>query len=113
MPYVESKHPWYTFFFGVRGLLRLFAMTLALGYAIFVCAKMGDGGPIIPRIAEEASIAAARTKVLALVTGLFSIALWFGLHSSLEPGFLGFQWIFSEECDDYDWWGRRISNRRE
>ncbi|HKF53208.1 MAG TPA: hypothetical protein VKB26_12915 [Candidatus Acidoferrales bacterium] len=111
MPYVAPKNPWYTFFFGVRGLLRLFAMTLALGYAIFFYAKIGDSGPIIPRIAEAASIAAARTEVLAMVTGLFSIALWFGLHSSIEPGFLGFHRIFSEECEDYDWWGRRISNR--
>lgn len=113
MPYVASKGPWYTFFFGVRGLLRLFSMTLALGYAIFVCAKMGDDGSIFSRIAEAASIAAARTEILALVTGLFSIALWFGLHSSVEPGFLGFHRIFSEECEDYDWWGRRISNRRQ
>lgn len=111
MPYVDPKTPWYAFFFGVRGLLRLFAMTLGLAYAIFVCAKIGNGGPIIPRIAEAASIAAARTEVLALVTGLFSIALWFGLHSSVEPGFLGFHRIFSKECEDYDWWGRRISNR--
>lgn len=112
MPYIAPNNPWYTFFFGVRGLLRLFAMTLALAYGIFVYAALGNGGPIIPRIAEAASIAAARTEVLALVTGLFSIALWFGLHSSIEPGFLGFHRIFSEECEDYDWWGRRISNRR-
>lgn len=112
MPYVAPKHPWYAFFFGVRGLLRLFAMTLALAYAIFVYAAIGDGGPIVSRIAEAASIAAARTEILALVTGLFSIALWFGLHSSLEPGRWGFHQIFSEECEDYDWWGRRTSNRR-
>lgn len=113
MPYVASKNPWYTFFFGVRGLLRLFAMTFALAYAIFVCAALGDGGPILSRIAEAASIAAARTEILALVTGLFSIALWFGLHSSVEPGRWGFYQMFSEECEDYDWWGRRISNRRQ
>lgn len=113
MPYAVPKHPWYTFFFGVRGLLRLFALTLALAYAIFVCAALGNGGPIIQRIAEAASIAAGRTEVLALVTGLFSMALWFGLHSSIEPGRWGFYQMFSEECEDYDWWGRRISNRRQ
>lgn len=112
MPSTEPKHPWYTFFFGVRGLLRLFVLTLALAYAIFVCAALGDGGPIMSRIVEAASIAAARTEILALVTGLFSIALWFGLHSSVEPGRWGFYQMFSEECEDYDWWGRRISKRR-
>ena len=113
MPYAAPKHPWYTFFFGVRGLLRLFALTLALAYAIFVCAALGNGGPIIQRIAEAASIAAGRMEILALVTGLFSMALWFGLHSSIEPGRWGFYQMFSEECEDYDWWGRRISNRRQ
>ena len=113
MPYVEPKQPWYVFFFGLRGLLRLFVLTLALAYAIFACAALGDGGPILPRLADAANIAAGRTEILALVTGLFSIAIWFGLHSSLEPGFLGFQRIFSEECEDYDWWGRRIPNRRD
>ncbi len=112
MPHVEPKAPWYTFFFGVRGLLRLFVLTLALAYGIFIYAKLGTGGEFFARIFEAATIAAGRTEVLALVTGLFSLALWFGLHSSIEPGFLGFQRIFSEECDDYDWWGRRISNRR-
>lgn len=112
MPYVEPKHPWYTFFFGVRGLLRLFAMILALAYGIFVCASLGDTGSIFYRIADAAGLAARRTEIIALVTGLFSIALWFGLHSSIEPGRWGFYQAFSEECEDYDWWGRRISNRR-
>ncbi len=111
MSCLESKAPWYTFFFGVRGLLRLFVLTLALAYVIFIWAKLGTTGAIASRILEAASITAGRTEILALVTGLFSIALWFGLHSSIEPGFLGFHRIFSEECDDYDWWGRRISNR--
>jgi hypothetical protein len=113
MPYIESKAPWYTFFFGLRGLLRLFVLTLALAYGIFIWARLGTTGAIGSRIVEAASIAAGRTEILALVTGLFSVALWFGLHSSIEPGFLGFHRIFSEECDDYDWWGRRISNRRD
>lgn len=112
MPYVAPKAPWYTFFFGVRGLLRLFVLTLALAYGIFIWAKLGTTGAISSRIVEAASITAGRTEVLALVTGLFSIALWFGLHSSVEPGRWGFQRMFSEECDDYDWWGRRIPNRR-
>lgn len=113
MPYVAPKSPWYTFFFGVRGLLRLFVLTFALGYSIFACAALDDGGPLLSRLADAANIAAGRTEILALVTGLFSVALWFGLHSNIEPGFLGFQRMFSEECEDYDWWGRRISNRRE
>jgi hypothetical protein len=113
MPYVAPKDPWYTFFFGLRGLLRLFVLTLTFAYAIFVCAALGNSGSILSRIADAACIAAGRTEILALVTGLFSIALWFGLHSSIEPGFLGFHRIFSEECEDYDWWGRRILNRRE
>jgi hypothetical protein len=111
--YTEPKQPWYVFFFGVRGLLRLFVLTLTFAYAIFVYAALGNGGPILSRLGDAANIAAGRTETLALVTGLFSIALWFGLHSSIEPGFLGFQRIFSEECEDYDWWGRRISNRRK
>jgi hypothetical protein len=113
MPYVAPQSPWYTFFFGVRGLLRLFVLTLALAYVIFACAALADGGAILPRLAEAANAAAGRTEILALVTGLFSIALWFGLHSSVEPGRWGFYRMFSEECEDYDWWGRRISNRRE
>lgn len=112
MSRVEPKAPWYTFFFGLRGLLRLFVLTLALAYGIFIWAKFGTTGAISSRIIEATSIAADRTEILALVTGLFSLALWFGLHSNVEPGFLGFHRIFSEECEDYDWWGRRISNRR-
>lgn len=112
MPYVEPKQPWYVFFFGLRGLLRLFVLTLAFAYAVFACAALGDGGRLLPRLADAAASAARHTEILALVTGLFSIAIWFGLHSSIEPGFLGFQRIFSEECEDYDWWGRRIPNRR-
>jgi hypothetical protein len=112
MPHVAPKTPWYTFFFGVRGLLRLFAITLALAYAIFVYAALGDGGPFLRRLAQAAAFASGRMEILALVTGLFSIALWFGLHSSIEPGRWGFCQMFSEECEDYDWWGRRISNRR-
>lgn len=112
MPYARSKAAWYTVFFGVRGLLRLFVLTLALAYGIFIYAKLGTSGEFFSRIAHAASLVAGRTEILALITGLFSVALWFGLHSSIEPGFLGFHRIFSEECDDYDWWGRRISNRR-
>ena len=113
MPYPAPKAPWYAFFFGVRGLLRLFVFTLAFAYGIFIWAKLGTTGAIGSRFIEAASIAAGRTEILALVTGLFSVGLWFGLHSSIEPGFLGFHRIFSEECQDYDWWGRRISNRRD
>ena len=113
MPYAEPKHPWYTFFFGVRGLLRLFSMILGLAYAIFVCASLGDTGSILYRLLDAANLAARRMEIIALVTGLFSIALWFGLHSSIEPGRWGFYQAFSEECEDYDWWGRRISNRRK
>lgn len=112
MSYIAPKEPWYVFFFGVRGLLRLFALTLAFAYAIFACAALGNGGPILSRLVDAATIAAGRTGILALISGPFSLALWFGLHSSIEPGFLGFQRVFSEECEDYDWWGRRISNRR-
>lgn len=112
MPYI-AKSPWYTFFFGVRGLLRLFSMTFAVAFLIFMAAALRDGDPIFPRLAEAASIAAARIGIIGLVTGLFSIALWFGLHSSIEPGRWGFYQMFSEECEDYDWWGRRISNRRQ
>lgn len=111
MPYAQPKAPWYAFFFGLRGLLRLFVLTLALAYGIFIYAKLGTTGEFFSRIAHAASLVAGRMEILALITGLFSVALWFGLHSSIEPGFLGFHRIFSEECDDYDWWGRRISNR--
>ncbi len=93
-------------------MLRLFVFTLTFAYAIFIWAKLGTTGAIGSRIIEAASITAGRKEILTLVTGLFSLALWFGLHSSIEPGFLGFHKIFSEECKDYDWWGRRISNRR-
>jgi hypothetical protein len=113
MPYIAPKEPWYVLFFGVRGLLRLFALTLGFAYMIFAYAALGNGGPILSRIDEAATVAAGRTEILALVTGLFSLALWFALHSSIEPGFLGFHRIFSEECENYDWWGRRISNRRD
>lgn len=113
MPYIAPKHPWYTFFFGVRGLLRLFAAILAFAYAIYICAALGTDGPLAPRIAGAAAIAFSHTATLALVTGLFSIALWFGLHSSVEPGRWGFYQAFSEECEDYDWWGRRLPNRRQ
>jgi hypothetical protein len=113
MPYAAPKDPWYVFFFGVRGLLRLFVLILALAYAIFVLAALGDAGPVLPRLADAANIAAGHSEIIALVTGLFSIALWFGLHSSIEPGRWGFYQMFSEECEDYDWWGRRIPNRRQ
>ncbi|MGC1107658.1 MAG: hypothetical protein WA876_14085 [Candidatus Acidiferrales bacterium] len=114
MAYIASKNPWYAFFFGLRGLLRLFVIILALAYAIFVCAALGigDGGRFLPRFAEAASIAAGRTEIITLVTRLFSIALWFGLHSSIEPGRWGFYQMFSDECEDYDWWGRRVTDRR-
>ncbi|MGB6874606.1 MAG: hypothetical protein WBD87_01095 [Candidatus Acidiferrales bacterium] len=112
MAYVAPKNPWYAFFFGLRGLLRLFAMILALAYVIFVYAAFGDGGPILPRLVDAASIAAGRTEIITLVAGLFSIALWFGLHSSIEPGRWGFYQMFSDECQDYDWWGRRVTDRR-
>ncbi len=112
MAYVAPSNPWYVFFFGLRGLLRLFLMIFALAYGIFACAALGDGGPILSRLAQAASIAAGRTEIIALVTGLFSIALWFGLHSSIEPGRWGFYQMFSEECEDYDWWGRRVTDRR-
>jgi hypothetical protein len=113
MSYVPPKEPWYVFFFGVRGLLRLFVLTLALAYAIFACAAFSNSGPMLSRLADAATVAAGRTEILALITGLFSLALWFGLHSSIEPGFLGFHRLFSKECENYDWWGRRISDRRE
>jgi hypothetical protein len=113
MPYVEPKHSWYTFFFGVRGLLRLFCMILALAYGIFICASFGSGGALFSRFADAAAIAFSHTLTITLVTGLFSIALWFGLHSSIEPGRWGFYQAFSEECQDYDWWGRRLPNRRD
>ena len=113
MPYIAAKHPWYTFFYGVRGLLRLLAANLAFAYAIYICAALGTDGPLAPRIAGAAAIAFNQTGTLALVTGLFSIALWFGLHSSVEPGRWGFYQAFSEECEDYDWWGRRLPNRRD
>lgn len=114
MSYTAPQSPWYAFFFGLRGLLRLFVMILALAYAIFVSAAfgIGAGGPFLPRFTEAAAIAAGRTEVITLVTGLFSIALWFGLHSSMEPGRSGLYQMFSEECEDYDWWGRRLTDRR-
>lgn len=110
---VAPQSPWYAFFFGLRGLLRLLALTLGFAYAIFAYAALGPSGPILRRLAGAATIAAGRTEMLSLVTGLFSIALWFGLHSSVEPGRWGFYRMFSEECEDYDWWGRRISNLRK
>jgi len=110
---IEPKHAWYTFFFGVRGLLRLFAAILAFAYAIFICASFGADGSFFSRLSAAAICAFSHTAKLALVAGLFSIALWFGLHSNMDPGRWGFYRVFSKECEDYDWWGRRISDRRQ
>lgn len=113
MPSVESKHPWYTFFFGVRGLLRLFVAMLAFSYTIFVCKFIGSGaGSPFSRLTNAITIAAGRWEIILFVTGLFSIALWFGFHSDVEPRGWGLYRMFSEECEDYDWWGRRIEDKR-
>ncbi|MHB8527801.1 MAG: hypothetical protein ACYDD2_16885 [Candidatus Acidiferrales bacterium] len=109
----NPKQPWYTFFFGVRGLLRLFAGLLAFSYAIFVCRFLvADRDPLLARLSNAMKIAAGRWEIIFLFTGLFSIALWFGFHSDVEPRGWGLYRMFSEECEDYDWWGRRIENKR-
>ena len=109
----SPKHAWYTFFFGVRGLLRLFIAMLAFSYTIFVCKFFdSDAGSPFSRLTNAITIAAGRWEVILLFTGLFSIALWFGFHSDVEPRGWGLYRMFSEECEDYDWWGRRIEGKR-
>ena len=113
MPYAEPKHPWYTFFFGVRGLLRLFVAMLAFSYAIFACSIFrNNSDSLFPRMTNAITVAAGRWEILLLFAGLFSIALWFAFHSDVEPRGWGLYRIFSEECEDYDWWGRRIEGKR-
>jgi hypothetical protein len=113
MPYVEPKQAWYTFFFGVRGLLRLFVAMLAFSYTIFVCKFLeANAGSPFSRLTNAITVAAGRWEIILLFTGLFSIALWFGFHSDVEPRGWGLYRMFSEECEDYDWWGRRIEGKR-
>lgn len=97
----------------MRGLLRLFVALLAFSCAIFVCSSFAsDPEPLSSRLTNAITVADGRWQIILLFTGLFSIALWFGFHSDVEPRGWGLYRMFSEECDDYDWRGRRIEGKR-
>jgi hypothetical protein len=104
--------PWYVYFFGIRGLLRLMAFFFSLLTAIFF---FGSGGRFSHffdfRIREDWDFLLDVKLAIFFLTLSSSTLIWFAIHR--RTGFDNlFIWkLPASERKNYDWWGRHRADR--
>jgi hypothetical protein len=107
MPAEESREPWYTYFFGVRGFLRLYPIAVGFGFfgfVIYVTELFPTHESLPSRLLGSSRFALQDWRLILILAFVLAFMVWVcAVH-----GAPGLRKEFSDECKDYDWWGRRL-----
>ena len=106
--HLPKKH-WYSYFFGIRGLLRLYPIIGTVVYSgFFFCALLmhSAGASSHARLIQSARLALYFWGHVLVLAFIFTLMLWIRVIHAAR-GWAG-AWAFSDECKEYDWWGRQV-----
>ncbi|HMI51641.1 MAG TPA: hypothetical protein VK525_09020 [Candidatus Saccharimonadales bacterium] len=108
----QFHDPWYVYFFGMRGLLRLMVFFFLLLVAIFF---FGSGGRFSHffdfRIREDWDFLLDVKLAIFFLTLTSATLIWLAIHRRTGMESL-FTWkLPPDERKNYDWWGRHRAHR--
>ncbi len=102
----QAIPPWYTAFFGVRGLLRLFAVWVCLYSTVFFFwGALRSSHSEIRCVVDALGFVFEYRVVILLFSVISALPVWSkAISGTRENG----SWAVAEELRSYDWWGRPI-----
>ena len=108
----DTKEPWYAYFFGVRGFLRLFPIAVALvfvGFVIYVIELFPTTQGLSSRLVYSLKLAVEHWEFVTILGFMLAFMVW-GDAIHRAPAF---RRRLPDELKNYDWWGRRVKPKDE